>query len=490
MSHPTSTKPAYVDVDVEHAESKSDTPEDLHSKNIEQVDDINPDLVRKLLRKVDLRLMPGLGLLYTVSLIDRVNLSVARIAGMDADLKLSIGNRYSVVTLILFVTYIIFDFPGNLILRKLGPATWLPLITFAWGVVTIGMGFTKHWGELLACRAIFGALEGGLFPGCVFLLSCWYTRFEVQKRFSSFYCLGMFASGFSSILAYEMQKLKGVGGLNGWRWIFIIEGIITCVIAVIGFILIIEFPDKAMRPGLFRKKGFLTTRETDIILARIQLDRGDAIAETLTLKGQLVHLAGWNPWEMGILLLCNNVVAYSFAFFLPTILLFGLGFSLERTYELVFPPYVLAAIWMFITAFIGDKFRIRGPLIVFNACFTIIGVAMMGFLTDNVARYAGVFIAVASSNSNIPTIFIGQSKRSMGSIMMIAGGGLGGIIASLVFRQQDAPGYKPGLYVLIALQALTVVLVSKNFWLFSRKNRKADKGELVIEGQVGFRYTY
>ncbi len=60
-----------------------------------------------------------------------------------------------------------------------------------------------------------------------------------------------------------------------------------------------------MRPGLFRKKGFLTTREADIILARIQLDRGDAIAERLTLKGQLVHLADWNPWEMGILLLCN-----------------------------------------------------------------------------------------------------------------------------------------------------------------------------------------
>ncbi len=76
MSDPTSKKPTSIDVDVEHAESKSDTPEDLHSKNIQQADDLNLDIIRKVIRKVDLRLMPGLGLLYTVSLIDRVNLSV------------------------------------------------------------------------------------------------------------------------------------------------------------------------------------------------------------------------------------------------------------------------------------------------------------------------------------------------------------------------------------------------------------------------------
>jgi len=73
---------------------------------------------------------------------------------------------------------------------------------------------------------------------------------------------------------------------------------------------------------------------------------------------------------------------------------------------------------------------------------------------------------------------------------MIAGGGIGGIISSLVFRQQDAPQYKPGLIVVVALQALTIVLVGKNLWYFSVQNRRADEGRLVIEGQEGFRYTY
>ncbi|KFZ15703.1 hypothetical protein V502_05446 [Pseudogymnoascus sp. VKM F-4520 (FW-2644)] len=403
---------------VEQLETKFSTPEAQLTDALQLGDDLDAKVVRKLIRKIDLRIMPALGMLYAVSLIDRVNLSVARIAGMDDDLQLSVGDS----------------------------------------VVTIGMGFTNTWGQLLACRAIFGALEGGLFPGCIFLLSCWYTRFEIQKRFSGFYCLGMLASGFSSILAYGIQKMKGVGGLNGWRWIFILEGIITCVVAIIGFLLLIDFPDKASQPGLIRKSGFLTTREASIILARIQRDRGDAIAEKLTLWRQLRHLSDWKVWEMAILLLCN---------------------------------------WMFSSAYVGDKFHIRGPLIVFSACFTITGVAMMGFCTSNASRYAGVFLAVASSNANIPALFsyqhnntVGQAKRSVSSAMMIAGGGLGGLISGLVFRQQDAPQYKPGLLVVLSLQALTVVIVTKNFWYFARQNRKADRGDLVIEGQEGFRYTY
>jgi hypothetical protein len=64
-------------------------------------------------------------------------------------------------------------------------------------------------------------VQSGFYPGCIFLLSCWYCRFEVQKRFSGFYLLALLASGFSNILAWALSLMKGVGGLNGWRWIFI-----------------------------------------------------------------------------------------------------------------------------------------------------------------------------------------------------------------------------------------------------------------------------
>ena len=85
---------------------------------------------------------------------------------------------------------------------------------------------------------------------------------------------------------------------------------------------------------------------------------------------------------------------------------------------------------------------------------------------------------------------VGQLKRAVGTAILVGGGGCGGVIAANVFRQQDAPKYLPGLYTAIAVQALTVVLVSKNFYIFYRQNRRAERGEMLIEGTAGFRYTY
>jgi MFS family permease len=127
--------------------------------------------------------------------------------------------------MIFFIPYILFQFPANIIIRHLGPAVWLPSLVICWGGVTIGMGFTTTWLQALGCRVILGVLEAGYYPGCVFLLSCWYVRWEVQKRFSGFYLLALLASGLSNFLAWGLSEMKGLGGLNGWQWIFAIVSV-------------------------------------------------------------------------------------------------------------------------------------------------------------------------------------------------------------------------------------------------------------------------
>jgi hypothetical protein len=84
------------------------------------------------------------------------------------------------------------------------------------------MGFTTTWLQALGCRVILGVLEAGYYPGRVFLLSCWYVRWEVQKRSSGFYLLALLTSGFSNILAWGLSEMKGLGGMNGWQWVFAI----------------------------------------------------------------------------------------------------------------------------------------------------------------------------------------------------------------------------------------------------------------------------
>jgi hypothetical protein len=117
---------------------------------------------------------------------------------------------------------------------------------------------------------------------------------------------------------------------------------------------------------------------------------------------------------------------------------------------LSFPPYVLAAAWMFSTAYIADRYRQRGLIIVFNCAVTIVGVCMMAYLRGSPdARYAGVFLGVSGANSNVPSLLsymhnniVGMAKRSVASALLIGGGAVGGIAASNIFREQDAPEYK------------------------------------------------
>ncbi|KAK7179385.1 major facilitator superfamily transporter [Paraphaeosphaeria sporulosa] len=451
---------------------------------------------RRLIRKIDLRLLPTLAVIYAFALIDRVNLPNARIAGMDEDLGLSIGARYSILTMIFFIPYVIFQFPANIIIRKLGPAVWLPSLVVCWGATTIGLGFVSDWTQALGCRIILGVLEAGYYPGCVFLLSCWYVRFEVQKRFSAFYLLALLASGLSNILAYGLSEMKGIQGLNGWQWIFIIEGAITIALGFLGYIFIVDFPDKATHPSLITRRPFLTLPEARLILARIQRDRGDAVVDKLTPSLILRHLRDWKIWEFAWLYFLNNVVTYSFGYFLPIILRSDMGQSVAMSQILSFPPYVVAAVWMFSTAYVADRFRMRGAIIILNCATAVVGVCMMAFLDNADARYAGVFLGVAGANSNVPSILsymhnniVGQMKRSVASALLIGGGACGGIAAANIFRQQDAPAYVPAMATVIATQVLSILHVLKNFVVYSRANRQADKGERVLEGQVGFRQT-
>ncbi|CAN9306750.1 unnamed protein product [Alternaria sp. RS040] len=348
---------------------------------------------RRIIRKIDLRLLPTLAVIYAFALIDRVNLPNARIAGMDEDLGLSIGSRYSILTMIFFIPYIIFQFPLCL------PA------------------------ELL-------------------------------------------------------------------------EGAITVLLGFMGFVTIIDFPDKASQPSPITKRPFLTTAEANIILARIQRDRGDAVADKLTWSTISTHLRDWKIWEFAWLYFLNNVVAYSWGYFLPIILRNDMKYSVAMSQILSFPPYVLAAAWMFATAWVADRYRMRGAIIIFNCAWAVLGVCMMAFLSNARARYAGVFLGVSGANANVPSLLsymhnniVGQMKRSVASALLIGGGACGGIAASNIFRQQDAPKYTPAMAVVIATQVLTIVHVLKNFWVYSRANRQADRGERILEGQEGFRQT-
>jgi len=157
------------------------------SQGIDVDASFTPEEQRRIIRRIDRRLVVTVGAMYCVSLMDRTNLSAAAIAGMTKELSLYLDDRYSIASLLFFVPYIIFQPPSTIIVRKVGPRLHLGGLTLLWGGVMIGMGFSRRYTHLYACRILLGVLEAGFFPSCVYLLSTWYTRCKspVQVAFTA-----------------------------------------------------------------------------------------------------------------------------------------------------------------------------------------------------------------------------------------------------------------------------------------------------------------
>ncbi|CAI7575858.1 unnamed protein product [Penicillium bialowiezense] len=453
----------------------------------------SPSEQKKLIRRIDIRLVITLGCLYCVSLLDRTNLGAASVAGMQGDLDMNASNNgYSITSLLFFITYTIFQIPATVIIRKIGPRLFLSGIVLLWGAVMLAFGFVPNWETMAGLRIILGALEAGLYPGSVYLLSTWYPRYELQKRNATFYLIGSMASGFGGILAYGLMQMDGLAGRAGWRWIFIIEGLLTCILGIGSYIFLVDFPEQSPKSW-----KFLNESEASFVIAKIQADRADASVEPFSMGKYLANCKDSKVWAYAALYMLTTTNSYSIAYFLPIILEKSMGFSVAKAQCLVAPPYVAAGIVMFVQAVYSDRWRLRGPIVAGNALMGLLGLGLLGYLDDAAPRYFGVFLATIAANANCPALVSwqsnnirGQWKRAFTSATLIGGGSIGGIIGTTVFRAQDAPNYRPGLLCAMLANALVVLIVGAMTWKFRRANRRVEAGGKPIEGQIGFKYTY
>ncbi len=172
----------------------------------------------------------------------------------------------------------------------------------------------------------------------------------------------------------------------------------------------------------------------------------------------------------------------------PVILTQNMGFSVAASQCLVAPPHVFSGIVIYTNGWVGDKYRLRGPIIIFNCVMCLIGLPIMGFHPSSAVRYFGVFLVTAGSGVNVPVAMSyqannirGQWKRAFASALFVSFGGFGGIAGSLIFRSEDAPGYRPGLYACMACAALPIIIVTALTLAFRRLNGQADRGEKELE---------
>ncbi|KAF9439032.1 hypothetical protein BGZ76_001008 [Entomortierella beljakovae] len=205
---------------------------------------VDPEMEQTVLRKLDRNLLPLLGILYLFSYLDRVNIGNARLFGLEDDIKMTNG-QYNIALASFFLAYCIFEIPSNMVLVRLGPRMWIPIIMVIWGSISLGLAWVTSFKGLVIARFALGAAEAGFVPGALFYLTLFYKRSEHSFRIALFLCFNILAGAFGGLLAAGISHLSGKFGLQGWQWIFITEAIPTILLALLTWIVMSPSPDKA-----------------------------------------------------------------------------------------------------------------------------------------------------------------------------------------------------------------------------------------------------
>ncbi|KAL9007974.1 MAG: hypothetical protein Q9173_006854 [Seirophora scorigena] len=457
---------------------------------------------KKVLLKMDLHLIPMLALLYLLSFLDRGNIGNARktlfespspakvqltkpfpagIEGLLDTLQMT-GPQYNWTLTVFFFTYCAFEVPSNLLLKRLRPSIWLPSIMVAWGTVMTLMGIVQNFEGLLIARLFLGVTEAGLYPGVAYYITMWYCRTEAQFRQAMFFSAASVAGAFSGLLAFAIAKMDGIGGLEGWRWIFILEGILTVVVAIIAFFTIYDFPETAK---------FLTEPERAWVVHRLRYqgskDSGQMVAESEHFKWRYVREA-FTDWQiyLGLWMYWGIVCPlYGTSLFLPSIIR-ELGYTSSTAQLLTVPIYITAAILAVAVAWFSDRSGQRSPYIF--SCMCAIGVGFIICISASAhggvpgVVYAGIFIAVCGIYPAFPgnvtwisNNMAGSYKRSAGMAIHIGVGNLAGAMASNFYRTSDSPKYILGHSLELAFLAVGLCAVVGLRWNYQRINRKRDQ---------------
>ncbi|PWO01390.1 MFS general substrate transporter [Tilletiopsis washingtonensis] len=428
---------------------------------------------KKLMRKVDMHLIPWLSVLYLLSFLDRSAIGNARLFGLEASLGMS-SREFGIATSVFFFTYAFFEVPSNILLKRMRPSVWFPLLTFFVGVTMLAQGLVHSYGGLVAARVCLGIAEAGLFPGVNYLLSGYYKRGEFGIRAAVFFSAATASGAFGGLLSVALSRMNGIGGYEGWRWIFIIIGLATVVSSIISIWLCEDFPDTAK---------FLTEPERRVIMRRLRAEQPSVAGEKFTWAAVGKGFVDWKTWVGSLMYIGVDAPLYAFSVFTPTIVR-ALGYSSINANLLSVPIYVLACI---VTVFVGlaaNKYKDRrAQLSLGFLCVGIGGYVVLAASRLPGLSYGAIFFAACGIYPLIPnTIALtissveGSYKRSVVSGFIISMGNLQGAGSTNAYPRNQAPWYTAGHGVVIMYLGVGLITTLLYYIGVKHENARRERG--------------
>ena len=323
------------------------------------------------------------------------------------------------------------------------------MLTFLWGIVAMSLGFVRNYGDFLAVRALLGVTEGGLLPGMVLYLSSMYTREELALRIGLFYTTASLSGAFGGLLARGLSAIPTTSTVDaGWRWIMIIEGLLTCVVGAFAFLFL---------PNSVATAGFLSVEEREFAQARLQASHSTTLPhsagppepERFRWSEVLRGILSPQLWLSGTAYFAILSGLYSFGLFLPSIVV-SLGYTANTAQLMTVPPYAVAAVITVVIAYVSDRARVRGVIMLFTLPIAIIGYAAIANVGDkqHAVKYGMVILMAVGLYASVPPILVwnsnnsaGHYKRATTSGAQLAIANAGGFVATFIYPDAQKPAY-------------------------------------------------
>ncbi|WQF80838.1 Putative major facilitator superfamily, MFS transporter superfamily [Colletotrichum destructivum] len=468
----------------------------MRPEDVEFLANFPEDRKKKTVRKVDrchqYRLIPMLVLLYLMAYLDKTNIGNAKIEGLLVSLDMT-GVEYNVAVSVFFIPFVLAEVPSNMVLHLFKrPSLYIGGIVVCWGIVMTCNGVVQSYGGLIAVRIFLGLFEAGFLPGAILIISKWYLPNETQTRIALLYTSAASGGGFSGLLAFAIAKMDGVGGYEGWRWIFIIEGLATVGIGAMCFFFLVDSP--ALSKWLDAdEKRYLELRQQ---VRRVV--RPDEFRDSHFDKQAIFSVL--TDWKIYLLILVNwsNAVPnYAMKFTMPQIIK-NMGYTSANAQLLTIPPYAVGAVSAYVFSVFADRHSWRMPFIVGPQLCLIVAFSILfaksADIKNNIALcYFAVCLACFGMYPILPGVNAwnlantpSPTKRAISIGFLVCVGNIGGLIGSYIYLDKEAPRYPTGFGTSFGFASAGVVAAVTLELLLKRLNKKK---ELLSEDEVRQRYT-
>jgi ACS family tartrate transporter-like MFS transporter len=409
----------------------------------------------KVFSKCAWRLIPLMGLLYAVNLIDRINVGFAALT-MKADLGLS-DTAYAFGAGIFSIGFLVFQVPSSIMLERVGARRWIALILMAWGALSAAGALVQGPLSFYFVRFFLGVAEAGFFPGMILYLSLWFPRAYRARLIASFMVAVPVSRIIGAPLSSVILEMDGIANLDGWRWLFIIEGLPACVLALVVLKLLPDGPAHA---------SWLTRDEKATIVSR------------LAVEDVPVHREFWpalldpRVWALGLVIFGTSLGTDGLSGWFPLIVQ-SMGFSNLANGFVVAMPSIAGACAMLLWARSSDQRSERVWHVALAELFAAAGFLIAGLASANALVLVGLVLAVVGINAaygpfySLPSTFLAGPAAAGGIALIYSIGNLGGFVGPMIIgvSMEETGSYSAAMLVFSALlivAAMTVVLLGRS----------------------------